>query len=73
MARAAIDGEIGDDIASIFMSGTRATFTLKEGVKIDESALASAIEDKGLEFEGLTSRQSPRAQAAWVAKTPGLT
>ncbi len=73
MARAAIDKEIGDDIDRVFMSGTRATFTLKKDAKVDQDALAAALKKKGLTFNSLTSRKSTRAAAAYVAQTPGLT
>lgn len=73
MARAAIDKTIGDDIDRIFMSGTRATFTLKKGAKVDQKALESALEKKKLKFVGLTSRETARAASAYVAAAPGLT
>ena len=55
------------------MSGTRATFTLKKGAKVDEKALVAALTKKKLKFVGLTSRETARAAAAFVAATPGLT
>lgn len=55
------------------MSGTRATFTLKKGSKVDEKALKAALKKKRLKFVGLTSRDTVRAAAAFVAVTPGLT
>lgn len=55
------------------MSGTRATFTLKEDAKVDEKALKEAVEKKRLKFVSLTSRETKRAAAAYVAATPGLT
>lgn len=56
------------------MSGTRATFTLKKGAKVDEKVLAAAVnKQKGLKFNSLTSRETVRAAAAYVASTPGLT
>ncbi len=55
------------------MSGTRATFTLKKGAKVDEKALVAALKKKKLKFVGLTSRETGRAAAAYVAATPGLT
>jgi hypothetical protein len=42
-------------------------------VKVDEKALKAAIEKKRLKWVSLTSRESERAKAAYVAKTPGLT
>lgn len=64
---------IDKDIDRLFMSGTRATFTLKKGAKVDEKVLAAAVKKKGLKFVSLTSRESVRAKAAYVAATPGLT
>ena len=69
----AIDKSIGEDIDRIFMSGTRATFTLKKGAKVDEKALKAALTKKRLKFVSLTSRDTGRAAAAYVAATPGLT
>ena len=69
----AIDKTIGDDIDRIFMSGTRATFTLKKGAKVDEKALVAALKKKGLKFVGLTKSESARAASAYVAAAPGLT
>lgn len=55
----------------MFMSGTRATFTLKKGTKIDEKAIEKAIEKKkGIDFNSLTSRQMERAVKAYMIKTP---
>lgn len=62
------------DIDRMFVSGTRVTFTLKKGVKVQpekfEEALAEALEDNKLEFVSLDSRESKRAKAAWVANAP---
>ena len=55
------------------MSGTRATFTLKKDAKVDEMALKAAVEKKALKFVSMTSRESQRAEAAYVAVAPGLT
>ncbi len=55
------------------MSGTRATFTLEEDARIDQPALKEALKGKSLELVSLERRESKRAQAAYVIKTPGLT
>ena len=64
---------IDDDIDRLFMRGTVATFTLKKDAKVDEKKLAAAVKKQGLQFNSLTSRESVRAKAAYVAQTPGLT
>ena len=64
---------IGDDIDRIFMSGTRATFTLKKDAKMDEKALVAALKKRKITFNSCTSRKGTRAKAAWVLATPGLT
>ncbi|MEE2940626.1 MAG: hypothetical protein VX460_09610 [Planctomycetota bacterium] len=55
------------------MSGTRATFTLKKGAKVDESALKAALKKRKITYNSLTSRNSERAKEAWVLQCPGLT
>jgi len=60
-------------IDRLFMSGTRATFTLEEDARIDQPALKEALKGKSLELVSLERRESKRAQAAYVIKTPGLT
>ena len=62
-----------EGIERMFMSGTRATFTLKEGAKLDEATIKQAIEKRKLKFISLERRQNKRAVAAYVASTPGLT
>ena len=62
-----------EGIDRMFMSGTRATFTLKKGAKVDEAALKKAVEKQRLKFVSLEKRQNKRAAAAYVASTPGLT
>ena len=62
-----------DGIDRMFMSGTRATFTLKKGAKVDEAAIKAAIKKHKLKFISLEKRQNKRAVAAYVASTPGLT
>ncbi|MEM6671944.1 MAG: hypothetical protein AAF726_03820 [Planctomycetota bacterium] len=64
---------IEDDIDRLFMTGTRATFTLKKDAKVDEKVVAEALKKKGLKFVSLKSEERDRAGAAYVAKTPGLT
>ena len=62
-----------EGIDRMFLSGTRATFTLKKGAKLDQKAIAAALKKQKLEFVSLTHRTGKPAAAAWVAKTPGLT
>ena len=57
-------------IDRMFVSGTRATFTMKKDAKIDEAALKAALKKNTLEFVSLESRETKRAKAAWVANAP---
>jgi len=61
-------------IDRMFVSGTRVTFTLKPGTKIDrkafEAQLEEAVEKQDLEYVALELREAPRAKAAWVANAP---
>ena len=59
-----------DGIDRMFVSGTRATFTLKKDAKIDEDALKKALKKNKLEFVSLESRDAKRAKAAYVANAP---
>lgn len=64
-------------IDRMFLSGTIATFTFEKGTKIDtaklEKQLTKSCKDNGVKFVKLTKRETQRAKAAFVAKTPGLT
>ena len=62
-----------EGVDRMFMSGTRATFTLKKGAKVDEATIKRAIEKRKLKFISLEKRLNKRAVAAYVASTPGLT
>jgi len=62
-----------EGIDRMFMSGTRATFTMKKDAKLDEAAVKKAVEKRKLKFVSLERRQNKRAVAAYVASTPGLT
>ena len=62
-----------EGVDKMFMSGTRATFTMKEGAKLDEATIKQAIEKRKLKFTSLERRQNKRAVAAYVASTPGRT
>ena len=59
-----------DGIDRMFVSGTRATFTLEKDAKIDEGALKKALEKNKLEFVSLEKRETKRAKAAYVANAP---
>ena len=60
-----------DGIDRMFVSGTRATFTMKKDAKkIDEDALKAALKKNKLEFVSLESREAKRAKAAYVANAP---
>lgn len=64
-------------IDRMFLSGTVATFTMEKGAKVDakklEAQLTKSCKDNGVKFVKLTKRETQKAQAAFVAKTPGLT
>ena len=62
-----------EGIDRMFMSGTRASFTMEKGAKVDEAQLKRSVEKNKLKFVSLTKRKAPRAAAAYVASTPGLT
>jgi hypothetical protein len=55
------------------MSGTNATFTLKEGKRLDEKALEAALKENKITFESVERRDTPKAAAAYVAQVEGLT
>ncbi|MEZ6016809.1 MAG: hypothetical protein R3F49_16950 [Planctomycetota bacterium] len=55
------------------MSGTDATLTLKPGKSITVDELTKALKDKGVKLESFKAEQRPRAKAAYVIETTGLT
>lgn len=62
-----------EGIERMFLSGTRATFTMRAGAKPDEELIRKALKKQGLAFVALTTKETSHAAAAWVARTPGLT
>ena len=61
------------DIAhTLFMSGTRATFTLKRGATISRQQVARALEEKELGLESFEHVRRPRPEVCFVATVTGL-
>lgn len=72
MARAAID-TFSDRIDRLIMSGTKATMTLKKDKSISVDELTKALEAKKIKLNSFKSEARPRAKAAYVIETTGLT
>jgi hypothetical protein len=56
----------------LYLSGTRATFTLKNKMAVSESEVAAALTQKGLEFVDFSREERPMPAAAYVAEATGL-
>lgn len=70
MARAAIESlDVAD---TLYMSGARATFTLKPGAKVTEKQVAAALDAKKMKLESFAYEMRPRPEAAYVATVTGL-
>ena len=70
MARAAIESlEVAD---TLYMSGSRATFTLKPGANVTEQQVTAALASKNLMLASFSRESRPRAEAAYVATVTGL-
>ena len=59
-----------DGIAELHMSGTRAVFLPEKGVKISESSVADAFEQRGMKLEFYGEVLRPRARARYTANAP---
>ena len=57
---------------TLFMSGARATFTLKRDVELSEKQVAAALKAKGMKLESFAREVRPRPEAAYVATVTGL-
>jgi len=55
-----------DGIEELHMSGARAVFKTKGGSPPDETALAGAFEEQGMELMRLDRIERPRAKAVYV-------
>jgi hypothetical protein len=55
------------------LSGTRATFTLKEGHYFDEKEVVEALKSKGLGLGGFTKEERTRAITAYELGTKPVT
>jgi len=54
-----------DGIDELHMAGTRATFTLRKGAKLDRDDVADAFEERGMKLESLETVQRPRAKEVY--------
>ena len=55
-----------DDLAELHMSGARAVFKLEGGAKLEQSEIADAFEDQGMQLESFEELRRPRAAAVYV-------
>ena len=70
MAREAIEGlEVAD---VLYMSGARATFTLRNGVNVTEEQVAKALGSKGMKLESFGRESRPKVDECYVATVTGL-
>ena len=70
MAREAIESlNVAD---TLYMSGARATFTLREGVKVQEAQVAAALKAKNMKLESFGHELRPRPEVCYVATVSGL-
>ncbi len=71
MAREAVSAIPGID--QFKMSGTDASFTVKEGTMVNEVAIGALFEENGLEMTALTSRDAVVPKAVYMVDIEGLT
>lgn len=70
MARAAIESlNVAD---TLYMSGARATFTLKRGAKVTEKQVAAALQAQKMKLESFAVEMRPRPEVSYVATVTGL-
>jgi hypothetical protein len=62
-----------EGVESLHVIGTRATFTLEKGKRIDQKTVSAALEAKGLGFESMTTEMRPPVAAAYRARVTGIT
>lgn len=70
MAREAIESLFG--VGQIFMSGTRATFTLNAGVFFDAKAVEEALSERKLRLQGFRMEYRSLPAVAWRIQATGL-
>ncbi|MFN0057647.1 MAG: hypothetical protein ACKVX7_04250 [Planctomycetota bacterium] len=56
----------------LYMSGTRATFTLKPGITLSKATVAETLKKKGLQLEEFRQERRPPPAAIHVAEVEGL-
>ena len=70
LARRAIESL---DVANtLYMSGPRATFTLKRGAKVTEEQVAAALKKNNMKLESFGHEMRPRPEVCYVATVTGL-
>ena len=57
---------------TLFMSGARATFTMKRGATISKAKVAKAFEARNMKLEGIRYEMRPRPEVSYVATVTGL-
>ncbi len=70
MAREAIETLNVADI--LYMSGARATFTLKRGATVTKEQVAAALSAKSMKLESFGHEIRPRPEVCYVATVTGL-
>ena len=70
LARGAIESlNVAD---TLYMSGARATFTLKKGASVTKEQVAAALEKKKMKLESFGRELRPRPEVCFVATVTGL-
>ena len=54
-----------DGIDELHMAGTRATFTVRKGERVDRGEIAEAFAERGMKLESLDTARRPRAKAVY--------
>ena len=57
---------------TLYMSGARATFTVKPGAVVERTKLRKALQAKGLKLVRFFGERRPRPEASYVATVTGL-
>ncbi len=70
MAREAIESL--DVAETLYMSGARATFTLKRGSKVTDQQVADALKKRNMKLDSFSRERRPRPEVCYVATVTGL-
>lgn len=57
---------------TLYMSGARATFTLRPGTTITKKQVAAALAKKNMKVESFDRQVRPRPEVCYVASVTGL-